>query len=211
MPSSLGMSFVRSIPPRSYTTTTTTSSTPTSSQPIIPPPTIPQPQQQPPAAVSVPPTITPSSTYTPPDPLLTQLTNSIMRKGNKTVALANLREALFHIQTKSNNPNVSPISQLKEAIDKCSPLVKIVSMKQGGKNVQRPVPLTEKQKTRQGILWLIDAASQGQGARSFGTALGAEVLGVLNGQSGALTKRMQAHKNALSNRSNVVMRDRRAR
>ncbi|KAJ3184119.1 hypothetical protein HDU85_001970 [Gaertneriomyces sp. JEL0708] len=132
--------------------------------------------------------------------------NNIMKDGKKARARRFVREALALIQRETGQ---DAHEVLEEAVNRVAPLMKLVSVKRGGKGVSTPTPLLPRQRRRLGILWIVDAASSKRG--DFGERIGREILAVMDGTSSALQKRMNLHKQALSNRSNVIMRDRKRR
>ncbi|KAI8824812.1 uncharacterized protein EV422DRAFT_516268 [Fimicolochytrium jonesii] len=136
--------------------------------------------------------------------------NNIMKDGKKARARRIIRDALAYIQREApagSDPHVV----LESAVNKVAPLVKLVTQKRGSKGLQTPTPLAERQRRRFGILWIVDAASGGKSTMGLGEKIGKEVLAVVEGTSSALQKRMNIHKQALMNRSNVLMVDRKVR
>ncbi|KAI8919035.1 ribosomal protein S7 domain-containing protein [Powellomyces hirtus] len=134
--------------------------------------------------------------------------NNIMKDGKKARARRTLLDALQHIQRETGQ---DPHKVLQSAVTKVSPLVKIVTTKRGAKGIQTPTPLNERQRRRFGILWIVEAASGSKQGTSFGQRIGMEVLAILEDKSAALLKRTNIHKQALSNRSNILMVERKMR
>ncbi|KAI8915074.1 ribosomal protein S7 domain-containing protein [Entophlyctis helioformis] len=142
-------------------------------------------------------------------PILELFVKTIMRSGKMSLARSILSDALLHIQLETRE---NPRAVLDAAVEKVAPQVKVVTVKRGGRNVQMPVPLEDRKRHRAGILWIRDAALNGKNpSKSAGERLGREILAVMNNTSSALTKREQVHKQALANRSNVIMTDRKMR
>ncbi|KAJ3011008.1 hypothetical protein HKX48_007073 [Thoreauomyces humboldtii] len=135
--------------------------------------------------------------------------NNIMKDGKKARARRTLLDALQHIQRETGGQD--PHVVLQQAVAKVSPLVKIVTTKRGAKGIQTPTPLNERQRRRFGILWIVDAAAGTKVGTTFGQRIGAEVLAIMDDKSTALLKRTNLHKQALSNRSNILMADRKMR
>ncbi|KAJ3292337.1 hypothetical protein HK104_005360 [Borealophlyctis nickersoniae] len=141
------------------------------------------------------------------DPLVQQFVGSVMKDGKKVWAQNIITQALTHIRKETGqNPN----ELLLQAVEKCAPLVKLRTVKRGGRGMQVPVPLNERQRRRQAIMWILAAATPKGDSRGpkFGERIGTQVLNVLAGKSTALQKQLQVHKLALANRSNVVLKDR---
>lgn len=67
-----------------------------------------------------------------------------------------------------------------------------------------PQPLSEKQRRRQGWLWIVEASEKRVGAEKvFGKRLAIEVLAVLTGQSEARKKVEGRHAQGVTGRANV--------
>ncbi|KAJ3301860.1 hypothetical protein HDV03_000269 [Kappamyces sp. JEL0829] len=99
-------------------------------------------------------------------------------------------------------------SQFESAIDRIAPLVKVGGFKRGGRNVLYPKPLTQRQSRRIAIDWVADAASKKKSRQRFGERIGTELVGVLQDNSALLQKREMVHKQAVANRSNLILSDR---
>jgi len=127
-----------------------------------------------------------------------------MKQGKKQKATRTFYKALEYIQTKGQSSE----QVLNQAMELASPLLKLCSSKKGSKNVLSPRPLTLKQQRRVGILWMVDQASKNKNRLEFGEKLGQEMLNLVNGTSPILQRKLLLHKQALQNRSNVLMTDR---
>ncbi|KAI9098817.1 ribosomal protein S7 domain-containing protein [Phlyctochytrium arcticum] len=134
--------------------------------------------------------------------------NNIMKDGKKARARRILQDALDHVQRETGD---DPMVVLDKVVNRVGPLIKTVAVKRGGKNVPTPKPLNDRQRIRQGILWIIQAASGKNARGAFGERIGKEMIAVMNDESEALNRRENTHKQALANRSNVVMFDRKVR
>lgn len=135
-----------------------------------------------------------------------QLINNIMSDGRKQVAQNIANDALLYVQKRTNR---APVGLLETCVEKISPFVKNRSSRQGARSLIIPTPLSEKQRKKIGIKWLIDQVTKSKTAVTpFGTALGQELIKIMNGTSAVLQKAVAVHKQALQNRSNVRMKDR---
>jgi small subunit ribosomal protein S7 len=141
------------------------------------------------------------------EPLQEQFVNHIMKDGKKTVARRLLSDCLDHLQQKKQQ---NPIALLQEAIELVSPLVGLKGEKRGMKQVQTPIPLTDRQRQRVGIQWVVKEAEKSR-KHPFGVRLGMELCAILDGTSVLLNRKTQVHKQALSNRSNLILQDRKIR
>ncbi|TPX43915.1 hypothetical protein SeMB42_g04524 [Synchytrium endobioticum] len=104
---------------------------------------------------------------------------------------------------------VNNIMKHAKAVDMAAPLVKMVSTKRGSRTIHSPRPISDHVRHRIAILWIVEAAASRGKGKPFAERFGNEVLAVLNGESSALQKKLNLHRMALSNRSNVLMNDRR--
>jgi small subunit ribosomal protein S7 len=102
--------------------------------------------------------------------------------------------------------NADPLPALRRAIELAAPHVKLVTQKKHNKNIPVPRSLTERQRVWKAIKG-IAAESEKQKDKKFGVRLGMEVAAVLNGVSGVLRKKEEAHKVATANRSNLPRTD----
>ncbi|TFK35497.1 ribosomal protein S7 domain-containing protein [Crucibulum laeve] len=136
------------------------------------------------------------------DPLLKFLTTSIMTHGHGSRAAKMTSECLLHIHTLTRAP---PLPILREAIDKASPAVRTMNHRNSGKNVMKPRALSERQRTKQGIKWILDA-SEAKPGMTFPERLARELIAVIQGNSSALTKKLEVHKLAMVNRGGLPSR-----
>ncbi|EJU05146.1 ribosomal protein S7, partial [Dacryopinax primogenitus] len=91
------------------------------------------------------------------DPVLGLLTNLVMRHGLLHRARKTVAECLLYIQSQTHS---DPLPFVKEAIRRASPSVRVVSHKRGAKIIRVPLPLSERQRTRTGIMWILEAAEK---------------------------------------------------
>ncbi|KAF8583203.1 ribosomal protein S7, partial [Ramaria rubella] len=136
------------------------------------------------------------------DPLLAYLTSHLMCHGKRHAAARRTSRMLLHLHAMTRSP---PLPIFREAISLAAPSIRIVSHKQGGKNVQKPVPLGEKQRTRFAIQWMLAAAKTGKG-RTIEERLAREVLAIIKGGAAqtpdneVLKKKQDVHKLGMVNR-----------
>ncbi len=139
------------------------------------------------------------STTLPVNPVISLFTNMLMKHGRKEKAQFYLSKALVYVRSKTNN---DPVALVTQAVDLAAPLVVLQSRKIGSKVIQSPKALTNRQRMHHGIKFIIQASDK-RNERSLGDRLGAEIVGVLSGNSSSLEKKNQIHKLALANRSNM--------
>ena len=111
---------------------------------------------------------------------------------------------------------LNPILYLTLAIDSIAPLLRIRSQKGaagGGVALQIPVPLGLRQRRRQAVMWILDAAEKrrtvGSGRGGFATKVAQELISVVEGKSSLWERRGGVHKLAISARSNLSTKRRR--
>lgn len=157
-----------------------------------------------------------------------QFVNHIMKDGLKQRARRIIKDSLDYLKIHANElsqndiemgPTTAETRQVvpstinatelfQDAVDRIAPLVKVKTSKINGKNQLIPRPLTSRQSRRIGISWLSEQASKKKGDLSFGKRIGMEMILVLKGKSLLFQKKENVHKQALANRSNLVLVDR---
>lgn len=136
------------------------------------------------------------------DEVLELAVNIIMKDGKKEAARKYLNRALYllFLETRSN-----PVEKFKEALDIVAPVVVTKTVKTGfAKNYTVPVPLTERQRNRMALLWILKS-SDSKASNDFSVRLCDEILHVLSGKSALMDKRVLSHKLAIANRSYLTI------
>ena len=136
------------------------------------------------------------------DPLLHFLVDLLMRDGKKARAERWVSDMLVHMAKLTNS---SPVPLVYEAVALARPLLRMQSRKQGGKTMQVPIPLNERQSTRRALVWIIEASDR-RLDRMISRRLAVEVLAVLEGNSSVLSRRDELHKIGTNNRANASVR-----
>ena len=116
----------------------------------------------------------------------------------------------------SSHLPLNPILYLTLAIDSVAPLLRIRAQKGaagGGVALQIPVPLGLKQRRRQAVEWILDAASKrrtrGSGRGQFAQKVAEELIAIVEGRSGVWDRRGGVHKLGVSARANLSFSSRR--
>lgn len=136
------------------------------------------------------------------DEVLELAVNIIMKDGKKEIARKHLNRALYllFLETRSN-----PVDKLKEALDIVAPIVVTKTVKTGfAKNYTVPVPLTQRQRNRMALLWILNSCDS-KASNDFSVRLCDEILHVLTGKSSLMDKRVLSHKMAIANRSYLTI------
>ncbi|KAH6724156.1 30S ribosomal protein-like protein S7 [Leptodontidium sp. 2 PMI_412] len=169
------------------------------------------------------------------DPVVAQVTTLLMRHGKLSVAQRNMSFILNQLRTApppTTSPSrpllpgapppdhlpLNPVGYLTVAIDSVAPLLRIRSLKGaagGGAALQIPVPLGLRQRRRQAVQWILDAAnkkkSRGSGRGQFAQRFADEIISVVEGKSSVWEKRSLVHKTGTSARANLMKKTYRKR
>ncbi|KAG0285123.1 hypothetical protein BGZ96_010554 [Linnemannia gamsii] len=137
------------------------------------------------------------------NPILSQLVNTIMKDGKKARAQRFVADALLEIRSRTQS---DPYHVILDALELASPILKLTAIKKGSKVLQVPTPMTERQRRRKAIVWILEASDKRKGEKQLKDRLASEFLAVVNGNSGALVKKNQLHKMALANRANASLK-----
>jgi small subunit ribosomal protein S7 len=148
------------------------------------------------------------------DPIVTQLTNLMMRDGKKAKAENDMATVLSILRTNpaptydprrqllpgappASHLPLNPVLYLTLAIDSVAPLLRIRSQRGaagGGQALQIPVPLGVRQRRRQAFTWILDAASKKGDRLRFPERVAQEIISVVEGRSGLWERRAAVHK-----------------
>ncbi|KAG0055721.1 hypothetical protein BGZ83_007593 [Gryganskiella cystojenkinii] len=138
------------------------------------------------------------------NPILSQLVNTIMKDGKKARAQRFVADALLEIRKRTQS---DPYHVVLDALELTSPILKLTAIKKGSKVLQVPTPMTERQRRRKAIVWILEASDKRKRSeKEMKDRLASEFLAVVNGNSGALVKKNQQHKMALANRANASLK-----
>ena len=139
---------------------------------------------------------------TPVHPLLSTIIGLIQKDGKRAKAQRQVSDMLQQLTLVTNN---TPLPILSAAIERASPLVRMQTRKAGGKSVQVPIPLNERQSRRKGIMAIVEASKK-RNDTDFSARLAREVVAVVEGTSSVLQRKEELHKIALVNRANASVR-----
>ncbi|KAI0707814.1 ribosomal protein S7 domain-containing protein [Earliella scabrosa] len=134
------------------------------------------------------------------DPLLHLFTSLVMKHGKRHEASRVISKMLLHIHAFTKAP---PLPIVRQAVEYAAPLLRCRSFKRAAKQYVFPMPLTERQRMRQAIMW-IQEASERKGGRHLPERLAREIIAVVKGDSEALKRKSDVHKLAVLHRGNVV-------
>jgi small subunit ribosomal protein S7 len=92
-----------------------------------------------------------------------------------------------------------PLEIVREAVLLAAPAVRSMSHTHGGKIVSRPIALSEKQRTRYAVKWIIKASENRMG-QTLEERLAREIIATIQGTSSVLAEKERAHTFAMVNR-----------
>jgi len=165
----------------------------------------------PPVPSTRPPSATPTTTTTPfvtpapppvldippaEDPLLQFMTNTIMRHGKRKRASNIVSRMLLWVHSLTRAP---PLEIFREAVLLAAPAVRTMSHTHGGKIVSRPIALSEKQRTRYALKWILKACDNRPG-QTLEERLAREIIATVQGTSSVLIEKERVHTFAMVNR-----------
>jgi small subunit ribosomal protein S7 len=130
------------------------------------------------------------------DPLLQFMTKTIMRHGKRKRASRTISRMLLWVHSLTRAP---PLEIVREAILLSAPAVRTMSHTHGGKIVSRPIALSEKQRTRYAVKWILKACDNRPG-QTLEERLAREVIATVQGTSSVLVEKERAHTFAMVNR-----------
>ncbi|KAK2873532.1 hypothetical protein FQN49_002272 [Arthroderma sp. PD_2] len=155
------------------------------------------------------------------EPLLEQFTKLIMKDGKLSLAQKHMAKVLEHLRTapaplmdpsKPFLPGppapqlpLNPVQYLTLAVDSIAPLFRIRMIRGiagGGAALPIPKPLASRQRRREAISWIIDAANKRRD-NQLSARLAHEIIAIAEGKSSTWIKRAALHKQAAVSRANV--------
>ncbi|HVA96675.1 MAG TPA: 30S ribosomal protein S7 [Candidatus Acidoferrales bacterium] len=131
--------------------------------------------------------------------MVAKLINYIMRDGKKTVAQAQVYNALNILQEKGEEP----LKAFEKAVQNIGPKVEVKARRIGGANYQVPVEVKHERRMALALRWMIDAARKRSNKEfhTFAEKLAAEMLAAINNEGEAVRKREIALKQAEANKA----------
>ena len=128
-----------------------------------------------------------------------KLINYIMRDGKKTIAQAQVYNALTILEQKGEKP----LEAFEKAIQNIGPKVEVKARRIGGANYQVPVEVRHERRMALALRWLIEAARKraNKEYHTFAEKLAAEMLAAIKNEGEAVRKREIALKQAEANKA----------
>ncbi len=130
-------------------------------------------------------------------PLITQLVNKILSRGEKSTAESIVYGALAGTKEKTGT---DPVITFKKALENIRPTIEVKSRRVGGATYQVPVEVKPARATALALRWLVDF-SRVRREKSMTERLMNEILDASNGLGASVKKREDTHKMAEANKA----------
>ncbi|KAF3482873.1 uncharacterized protein GIQ15_02197 [Arthroderma uncinatum] len=155
------------------------------------------------------------------EPLVEQFTKLMMKDGKLSLAQKHMARILEHLRTASA-PHVdpskpflpgppapqlplNPVLYLTLAVDSVAPLFRIRMIRGitgGGTALPIPNPLAQRQRRREAISWILEAADKRRDNK-LSLRVANEIISIAEGKSSVWLKRAAIHKQAAMSRANI--------
>lgn len=147
------------------------------------------------------------------DPLLAKFINHIMEMGKKELARSLIEKGFenikriqlerYHLadEIEKESIELNPRVLLKQAIENCRPLLRLIPIKRGGTKYQVPVPVTEKQSYFLSMKWILEAANDKFRTVHFPERIAWEVLDAAANTGRVVKRKQDLHKLCEANRA----------
>lgn len=148
------------------------------------------------------------------DPVVNKFINHIMEGGKKELAREILEKSFqnvkrmqlerYHLAKTDEEKEaieLNPRVLLRQAIENCRPLMKIVSVKRGGTSYRVPVPITEKRSYFMSIKWLVEAGNDKAQTIHFKEKMAWEIIDAANNTGRVVKRKQDLHKECEANRA----------
>lgn len=131
---------------------------------------------------------------------IAKLINYIMVDGKKSVAT---RIAYAALDQAAAETKKKPLELFDEVIAAITPEMEVRSRRVGGAAYQVPMPVRPRRGFSLALRWLVEEADKRPNKQyhSFEEKLAAEMIDVIAGQAGSITRKETSHKNAEANRA----------
>ncbi len=130
--------------------------------------------------------------------LVTRLTNTVMKWGQKSVAQRIVYDALDAVSKK--NPSTDPLEIFQRAVDNAKPRLEVKARRVGGATYQVPLEVPADRQTSLALRWIVELADSRKGV-PMKDAIAAEIMEAAQGQGNAIRKRDEVHKMAQANKA----------
>lgn len=148
------------------------------------------------------------------DPIVSKFINYIMEDGRKELAREILEKGFQNIKrsqleryhlAKTDEEReaieLNPRVLLKQAIENCRPLMRLVTVKRGGTNYKVPIPITEKRSYFMSMKWLVQAGNDKAQRVHFPEKIAWEIIDAANNTGRVVKRKQDLHKECEANRA----------
>jgi small subunit ribosomal protein S7 len=129
--------------------------------------------------------------------LVTQVINSVMLDGKKSIAEQIVYEALEQVGTKTGRP---PVEVLEQAVKTVTPVLEVRGRRVGGANYQVPVEVPQRRARTLAVRWLVTFARERR-EKGMSVKLANEIMDALNQQGGAFKRKDDVYRMAQANKA----------
>lgn len=137
-----------------------------------------------------------------PDPkyndfLVAKFTNSVMNRGEKTMAQNIIYDAFEIIEERVNKPGIEIFNK---AISNVRPMIEVRARRVGGATYQVPTEVRQERSTALAIRWVLQNA-RNRREKSMAANLASELIAASNGEGNSIKKRDDTHRMAEANKA----------
>jgi small subunit ribosomal protein S7 len=129
--------------------------------------------------------------------IVARLTNRVMTRGKKSVAVRIVYGALHIIESQGAK---EPASVLEQAVRNVTPQLEVKARRVGGATYQVPIEVRPERGRSLALRWLVNSA-RARAGKSMAEKLAAELSDASQGQGATVKKREDTHKMAEANRA----------
>ena len=130
--------------------------------------------------------------------LVQRLINYVMKDGRRTVAEKIVYGAMDEL---AKQLKLNPLEAFEKAVEILKPKVEVRSRRVGGANYQVPVPVSEDRQQSLALRWLITAAKDSRGVKTYSHSLANELFLATKKEGTAYRKKEDTHKMAEANKA----------
>ncbi|KAI8492659.1 28S ribosomal protein S7, mitochondrial [Branchiostoma belcheri] len=148
-------------------------------------------------------------------PEVTKFTSYVMKKGDRALARSIVEKAFEHVKrhqikkyheaSAEEKPYIdcNPVRIFHSAIENCTPVVGVKSVKRGGKTYQVPTPLTDNRRRFLAMNWMIAETRENRDwdNQSFAKKLASNLLEAYQEQGKVVKRKYDLHKLADANKA----------
>jgi small subunit ribosomal protein S7 len=129
--------------------------------------------------------------------LVTELVNSIMLDGKKSLSEAIVYQSL---ETVGEKMGKEPVEVLDQALKNIMPVLEVKPRRVGGATYQVPVEVRPERRVSLGLRWLVRYA-RARGEKTMAERLAGELMDAANGTGSAVRRREETHRMAEANKA----------